>query len=214
MNIDFILEFYRDLDQNNNKAWFDTQRSRYEMVKKEINLFCVDFLKELTLLDPNYHSLLPKDCVYRINRDVRFSKNKSPYKNNTAIYAAIGGKKSNKAGFYFHLQPDNCFIAFGIYEFQPEDLAKVRQEIDYNFETFSKLLEEKYFKKHFGEISGEKLVNPPKGYDKDNPAIELIKHKSFIASSIIKSRDISVSLLIEKCKIGLPIVNFLNHAVS
>jgi len=214
MNIEFVLSFYNELDHHNNKAWFESQKPRYELVKKEIQVFCQYFLSELTKLDSNYQYLLPKDCVFRINRDVRFSKNKAPYKNNTGIYAAIGGKKSENAGFYLHLQPDNCFFAMGMYELEPKNLAKVRQEIDYNYENFSGILNQKSFKTTFGELKGEKLVNPPKGYEKENAAIEWIKHKSFIVTQVIDYKEITIQNLIEKCKLGLPFVNFLNQAIK
>ncbi len=121
--------------------------------------------------------------MFRINRDVRFSKDKSPYKNNMAGYFNVDGKKGNGAGYYLHIEPGKSFAAGGIWMPEPKDLIKIRQEIDYSFDDWKKIITNTSFKKTFTEgIKGEALVRPPKGYDEDNPAIQFIKQKSFIVT--------------------------------
>ncbi len=178
-----IIKFLSALKKNNNKQWFDTHRNQYELIKKEFRLFVGQLINSIAVFDNSINFLEPKDCVFRINRDVRFSKDKRPYKNNLAAYFNKGGKKGGGAGYYIHIEPGKSYMAAGVWMPPSEELSKIRQEIDYNFDEWKKLLSEKSFKKYFnGTIAfKESLVRPPKGYTEDNPAIEYIKLKSFVA---------------------------------
>lgn len=176
------LDFLKKLSKNNNKEWFDKNRPSYELVKKDMQQFTDALIKEIAKFDPAVAHLTSKDCTFRINRDVRFSKNKDPYKNNIGAYISELGKKGNKAGYYVHIQPNGeSFLAGGIYMPDSAMLAKIRQEIDYNTDSFKKIVFGKSFVKTFGELSGEKVKTAPKGYDKNHPEIELLKYKSYIA---------------------------------
>ncbi len=178
-----IIKFLSALKKNNNKQWFDTHRNQYELIKKDFRLFVGQLINSIAVFDNSINFLEPKDCVFRINRDVRFSKDKRPYKNNLAAYFNKGGKKGGGAGYYIHIEPGKSYMAAGVWMPPSEELSKIRQEIDYNFDEWKKLLSEKSFKKYFnGTIAfKESLVRPPKGYTEDNPAIEYIKLKSFVA---------------------------------
>lgn len=214
-----ILNFLRSLKKNNTKEWFDANRNTYETAKKEVQDFTTALIKELSKIDPSVAHLTYKDCLFRINRDVRFSKDKSPYKTNFGIYICAGGKKSMMAGYYLHVEPGASFIGGGLYMPMPPQLAKVRQEIDYNFDTFKKIITSRSFTKHYAGLNeGEdKLTRVPKGYEVDNPAAEYLKHKSFIVTKPLSDKEIlDKTLMPESIKAFQalkPLVEFLNESL-
>ena len=209
------LEFLKKLDKNNNKEWFDKNRTAFESAKKNIAEFTNELLKEMVKFEPSISSLIAKDCVFRIFRDVRFSKNKSPYKNNLGCYIAPGGKKSNYAGYYVHIQPNGqSFLAGGMYVPENDVLNKIRQEIDYNTIEFKKILEQKKFKALFGEIRGDKLKNPPKGYEKEHPEIELLKLKSFTVWHLLNDEALTQKDFVKKCAATFKELQKFNHFLN
>ena len=213
------FKFLSDLEKNNNKPWFDAHRPAYEAAKADVLEFCAALIKEMGKRDAGIAMLEPKQCVFRINRDVRFSKNKAPYKNNMGIYLNAQGKKTDTAGYYIHLQPGACFIAAGMWQPPAPVLAKVRQEIDYNFAEWKKIVNAAAFKKNIDGLRNEdKLVRPPKGYDEENPAIEFLKHKSFVASVALSEAKFTgkdaVKNVMDFCKAAEPLVLFLNRGLD
>jgi uncharacterized protein (TIGR02453 family) len=213
------LKFIKDLKKNNNKPWFDTNRKKYEEAKKDFVAFVDSLILSIAKFDPAVASLKAKDCIFRINRDVRFSKDKSPYKTNMGAYINPGGKKVNTPGYYFHCEPGGSFAAGGLYVPEPAVLAKVRQEIDYSFEEWKKIVNDKAFKKYFPKVDGiEVLSRPPKGYSDDNPAIEFLKMKSYIVSRPLTDAQFTdknllkeVSKTFETMK---PMIDFLNNGMN
>src|SRR6185369_7583421 len=164
------LKFLKDLKKNNNKPWFDAHRKQYEAAKNDFEILIQSILDKHSKNDPDLKELTAKKCMFRINRDVRFSKDKSPYKTNFGASMDKGGKKSGLAGYYFHLEPGKSFIGGGIWMPQPDALRKVRQEIDYGFDEFRKIVESKKFRSIFKEMySGEgmQLAKVPQGFEKD-----------------------------------------------
>ena len=185
--IDFLIK----LKKNNNKDWFDKNRPQYELIKIEFKNFINELIASIAKFDPSVKHLEAKDCIFRINRDVRFSTNKAPYKTNIAAFISPEGKKSISAGYYIHIQPGNCFLASGMWMPPAPQLSAVRQEIDYNADEFRKIILSKEFKKHFKELSQEdKVKTTPKGYEKTHPEIEFIKLKSFIAMKAIDDKEV------------------------
>ena len=174
------LDFFKDIKENNNKPWFEQNKPRYEVAKANYLRFIEELLVEIRKIEPIYEKDLKK-YASRIYRDVRFSKDKSPYKNNISslIERAPDYKK---CPFYLHIQPGESFIGGGIYQPEPDLLNRVRQEIDYNGSEFNSILNKKSFVDLFGKLSGDTLVRPPKGYDANNPNIELLKLKQYIVS--------------------------------
>jgi uncharacterized protein (TIGR02453 family) len=160
--------------------------------------------------------------MFRINRDVRFAKDKSPYKNNFGASINKAGKKAiSSAGYYFHLQPGQSFTGGGIWMPQPEDLRKVRQEIDYNLADLKKIIAAKSFKTVYGDLSQEaeyKLSRVPKGYEADNPAAEYLKLKSFIAMTSLADADLTSKDLVKKTIAAFnalqPLVAFINASIE
>ncbi|MES2847616.1 MAG: DUF2461 domain-containing protein [Bacteroidota bacterium] len=213
------LKFIKDLKKNNNKPWFDANRKKYEEAKKDFVAFVDSLILSIAKFDPAVASLKAKDCIFRINRDIRFSKDKSPYKTNMGAYINPGGKKINTPGYYFHCEPGGGFAAGGLYVPEPAVLAKVRQEIDYSFDEWKKIVNDKTFKKYFPKVDGiEVLSRPPKGYSDDNPAIEFLKMKSYIVSRPLTDAQFTdknllkeVSKIFETMK---PMIDFLNNGMS
>lgn len=175
------LHFLTDLTKNNNKAWFESHKADYLEAKENFESFITGFLKNLSAEEAGFGLLQAKNCIFRIYRDVRFSKNKTPYKDHLAAGINKGGKRVHVPGYHLHIAPGHAFFAGGIWRPEAEMLAKVRQEIDYNFDEFSGILKKVKASKLFDVIDDEEaLTRPPKGYAADNPAIEFIKMKSFI----------------------------------
>lgn len=177
MNI--IFDFLNDLSQNNNRPWFNENKKRYLAAHAEFERLVQDFIGEISLFDNTIGSLEAKDCIFRIYKDTRFSKNKDPYKINMGAYICRGGgRKSPYSGYYLHLQPGGqSILSGGLYMPEPAIIARVREDFDQYYEEFKAVLQDPDFKKYYSELQGEKLKNVPRGYDKNNPAAELLKHK-------------------------------------
>lgn len=214
------LTFLSQLHKNNNKPWFEANRKKYENAKADFLQLVEKSIHVIGEFDNTITPLEPKKCIFRINRDVRFSKDKSPYKNNMGASLNKGGKKIQNAGYYLHVEPNNSFIAGGIYMPMPPELNKVRQEIDYNYKEWKAIVEGKMFKKTFANgVEGiASLQRPPKGYYETNPAIHYLKMKSYIVSVALKNEELTDKKLIKKietiCKQIKPMLNFLNDAIE
>lgn len=215
------IKFLKDLKKNNSKEWFDKNRKVYEAAKEDFNNLVQTVIDKYSVRDEELASLNVKDCVFRINRDVRFSKNKAPYKTNMGGHFNRGGKKSIYAGYYFHLEPGESFVGGGLWMPEPEVLKKVRQEIDYSFDEFKGIVGNKKFKSTYGDLyteEGVKLSRPPKGYDDANPAVEFIKLKSFLAMQPITDAELTDKNLVKKITAAFdvlqPMVKFINRSLE
>ena len=212
------LKFLTDLKENNNRPWFEANRNRFEKIKTDFELFAEQLRKGIASFDTDIASLEIKHCTFRQYRDVRFSKDKRPYKINMGAYFNKGGKKLNTAGYYFHLEPGKSIIAGGLWMPEGPQLAKVRQEIDYNFDEWKSIISKPSFKKYFrgGLSTDEKLQRQPKGYTDDNPAIEYLKLKSFVARQPVHDDELmkknTSSEIIKSYKALKPMIDFLNRA--
>ncbi len=214
------IQFLTDLEKNNNKPWFEAHRKMYEAAKSDVQNLAGQLIPAIAAFDTPIGTLLPKDCTFRINRDVRFSKDKKPYKNNMAAYFSKGGKKAEVAGYYFHCQPGQSYAAGGFYSPTPAALAAIRQEIDYNFKEWSGIVNSKPFKKYFPKgVDGiESLVRPPKGCTEDNPAIHFLKMKHFIVSKPFTNEELQHKTLVKEIakvfETLKPMADFLNRAIE
>lgn len=179
MDLKPTLNFLADLAKNNNRDWFQEHKKTYDASKKSVLEIIQNLIDEIAKFDPSLDGVEAKSCLFRINRDIRFSKDKSPYKTNFGALMGSAGKKTEGTGYYFHIMPGQNFIGGGIYMPPAEKLAAIRQEIDYNPDALVKLIESKDFKDTFGKIQGEALKTAPKGYPKDHPHIELLRFKSY-----------------------------------
>jgi uncharacterized protein (TIGR02453 family) len=216
-----MIPFLKKLAKNNNKAWFDANRPSYVEAKTTFENFVASLISAYGKHDPSIAHLTAKECMFRINRDVRFSKDKSPYKTNLGASISSGGKKSPFAGYYVHIEPGVSFAGGGMWMPMPEQLAKVRQEIDYNFDEFLSLIKSPTFKKQYQQLyTGDdvSLSRVPKGYDAENPAAEYLKLKSFIAMRPITDEEIASGDLEKICvnafKALKPLVEFINRGIE
>ena len=177
------LKFLKDLKSYNYREWFKENKDRYDRAATNFSDFIGALLKELSKFDPGISGLEPKDCIFRIYRDTRFAKDKSPYKTNMGAHILANGRKTehSQAGYYVHLEPGNSFLAGGAYRPPAAWIKNIRQEIDRDAATFKKIISTKTFREYFGALEGEKLKTAPKGFPKDHPEIDLLRFKSFLA---------------------------------
>lgn len=214
------LKFLKDLKNNNEKTWFNAHRNSYELARLDIHQLIEKILSTLSIKDTNLQHLLAKDCIFRIHKDARFSKNAPPYKTNFGASLTKGGKKSGFAGYYLHIEPGKSFVGGGLYMPIADTLKKVRQEIDYHTEEFKKTIEANPFKKIYKHLDTQafSLSTVPKGYNKHQAGIEYIKLKSFVAAKPLTDKDITSPTLfktiIQSFKALTPMITFLNRAIN
>ncbi len=179
MDLKQVFDFLIDLKSNNNRDWFQDNKEYFLMSKSLFEQFIDKLIPKLMEIDKSIGNISAKDCIYRIYRDVRFSKDKRPYKNHFGALIGATGRKSTKAGYYIHIEPDASFIGGGIYKPDSTVLKLIRNEIYYNIDEFKSIINDDSFKSKFPEIIGEKLKLPPKGFPKDFQDIDLLKYKSY-----------------------------------
>jgi uncharacterized protein (TIGR02453 family) len=220
MNLEFILKFLKDISKHNDRVWFEKNKHRYLEAKQGFEDFVAALLKDMAIFDEGLAGLDPKKLPFRIYRDVRFSKDKRPYKTNMAAGFSPNGKLVQEPGYYVHLEPGNkSFIAGGIYMPDAANLSKVRQEIDYNADKLLKILNAASFKKLFNGLSdSDRLKTMPKGYAKDHPHIDLLKNKSFTVSHNYTDKEILdkkiIKTMVSHCKAIKPLNDFIREAIA
>ena len=215
----YYLDFFKDLAPNNNKDWFDVNRKRYEKsVKKPFQEFVQHIISEIAKKDKSFRDVEAKDCIFRINRDIRFSKDKSPYKLMMSAVVAPNGKKSKAVnGVYFELTPEHVRVYGGVYEIEKEDLQLVREGIAADPAKFKKAYSDPGFKSVFGEIQGEKNKTLPKEFREAGEKEPLIYNKQwyfyaqFPAEKVL---DAKLDKLILDCfDAGRPVENYFNELI-
>ena len=219
MDHKLTLKFLKDIARNNNRSWFEKNKARYLEVKNGFDDFLENVHGRLLKFDQSLANLNPRKIAFRIYRDVRFSKDKRPYKTNMGAGFSSKGKMDQEPGYYIHFEPGRCFIAGGLYMPNPENLAKVRQEIDYNPDRLLKILNDKKFKRLFkGLDDWDKVKTAPKGYPKDHPHIEILKNKSFVVSHAFTDTEVTSknfpSKVAETARVLKPFNDYLAEAIS
>ncbi len=218
MDLQFALNFLQDLSNNNHKEWMDDNKKRYLQAKENVIQFVADILSKTSQFDSSVSSIEPKKTLFRINRDIRFSKNKDPYKTNFGAFLVEGGKKSGNAGYYFHLQPANSFFGGGIYQPSSDILSKVRQEIDYNGNELKAIINTKEFTQTYSEpFSEDRLKTAPKGYPKDHEHLELLQLKHYVFMRSATDQEVVAPNFGERVaddfKVLYPFNQFFNRAL-
>jgi uncharacterized protein (TIGR02453 family) len=211
-----MYSFLKILAENNNRPWLEENRSWYEAAKAEAEKRVEACINEIAKFE-DLGDLKPKQAMFRIHRDVRFSKNKDPYKKNFSAMISRDGKRAMSGfGYYIHFQPGESFMAAGVYEPTSEQLVKIRQEIDYNVEALKTIIENPDFAKRFGQMLGTQLKTAPKGYPKDHPEINLLRYNQFYYSTAFTEEEVLSEefpkKLAEMCKQIRPFLEFLNRA--
>ena len=210
-----IYEFLLELRENNNRDWFQANKSKYETAKKDFELFVELSIEQIKEIDPNIAGLNAKECIFRIFRDVRFSNDKRPYKTNFGAFLTKGGRKSKYGGYYIHIEPEQSFLGGGCYMPAANVLKANREEIYHNPEEFIGIVENPEFVKHYPELYGEKLKSAPRGFPKDFEHIGLLNYKHYavgktISDEIVNSEKFSKEII--KAFTALyPLNRFLNR---
>ena len=187
-----ILDFLRELRDNNSREWFEANRSRYEAARDAFESLVAELLGAFGPVE-DLSGVRVKDCVFRINRDLRFSRDKSPYKSTMSALLGPNGRKSGGRAYYLHLEPDgNSMLAGGSHDPSPDELGRIRQALERDAGPFKKIIRSAAFAGNFGALEGESLKTAPQGYAKDHPDIELLRMKQFLAVHRL-SDDMAVS---------------------
>ena len=215
------LKFLEDLAANNNTDWMHANKKRYENYKKDYHHFIASILAEMKPLDKSLEPLEIKNCTFRINRDIRFSKDKSPYKTNMGVWLTQNKFRKNSPGYYIHFEKGNSFIAGGVWCPEADELKKIRKEIAFFYDDLETIINDVKFKSSFKELTRDEvntLKKAPKDFESNHPAIEFLKLKSFTASekiddSLFTNKDYS-KIISQKLIILKPLNDFLNRALE
>ena len=221
-----ILEFLKALSANNNREWFTENKAWYQACYARFVDFSAEYIKRLAELDPSLAVLQPKDCIWRIYRDVRFSHDKRPYKEWFGVFPASGvpgqpktfGKKSMRGGYYVHIQPGQCMFAGGIWDPGKELLDALRKEIEANYEEVETIMAapswQKYFSDDFDPYWGM-LKKVPAGFDPNFKHADWLKHKTYTFSTPLTDEQVSspdfIDQIVEIAAAGKPMNDFLNY---
>jgi uncharacterized protein (TIGR02453 family) len=215
------LQFLADLIANNNTEWMHANKKRYENYKKDYHLYIASLLEEMKKLDPTLEPLEIKNCTFRINRDIRFSKDKSPYKTNIGIWFTQNKFRKNSPGYYVHFEEGKSFIAGGVWCPEASELKQIRKEIEFFHDDLEKIVADKNFKTAFVEFTRDEtnsLKKAPKDFDPNHPAIEFLKLKSYTVSQKIDDKlftqpDFSKTIA-QKLILMKPMNDFLRRALE
>lgn len=218
INLEPILTFLVNIGNNNNKIWFDQNRQDYEAARDAFESFVNLLIDEFRVSD-DLQDLTARDCVSRIYRDIRFSKDKSPYKTNMWATIAPGGKKATRMGYHFAIQPHGrSIIASGMWEPTPDQLSRFRQAIDHDAAKFKQITRTKSFLDYFGGIEGEKLKTAPQGYDRSHPEIELLQYKQILLAHYFSDEQVLADDFLGQvtagCRAMRPLVDYLNSILG
>ncbi len=216
-----LFDFLRDLKQNNDKAWFEENKQRYESVVREPLLkFIADFAIHLAKISPYFEADPRKvgGSLFRIYRDIRFSTDKSPYKTHAGIqFRHESGRDVHAPGFYLHLEPDNVCTAIGVWQPDIETLGKIRDAIVAHPTRWQKIFSDEKFAAIF-TLEGDKLKKAPKGYDPNHTLIEILKYKElYIFTSFSEGKACTVDFIeryAEVCHLAKPFIEFLTKAIG
>ncbi len=216
------LQFLKDLKLNNAKDWLNDNKSAYDHAKSDILTLASELIKAISAFDLTISgaNLEPKKCITRLNRDLRFAKDKTPYKTDYYIVLNHSGKNSPSAFYYLHIEPNNCFVGGGVYNPEPEQLRKIRQEIDYAFDEWNVIINNQTFKQTFpsGINNSGILTRIPKEFDESSEASKYLKMKGYFTKENLSDNEMltneTFTKIISCFKNTKPLVDFLNRAIS
>ena len=214
-----VINFLKLIETNNDRDWFNANRPVYELAREQFELTLSSIIAGISSFDTSIGLLTAKECMFRIYRDVRFSKNKLPYKTNMGASIKSGGRKSGNSGYYLHIESGKSFIGGGIFMPEAVTLKKIRQEIYFNAEEFKKIINHADFKKAFGELSTEDMLKrPPKDFPADFPDIALLKYKSYVVGHSLTDEEVVsenlITTALDASKAMKPFIDFLNRAID
>lgn len=220
MNIQNILQFLQELKLNNNREWFASNKKWFEQVKLEFEQISKELILEISKFDEDIKHVDAKDCIFRIYRDTRFSHDKTPYKTHFGVFVASdGGRKSQRGGYYIHLDPDGCFVGVGVWGPEPVLLKALRQSVYDNIDELNEIRQSKDFSRYFVDFFEEdKLKTVPQGFPKDFKEAELLKLKHYLVDYKFDDKQANsedfVTLVVDVLRSGYPLNRFLNYTVD
>lgn len=212
-----ILSFLTDLSRHNDREWFTANKDRYLEAHHRFEAFTAEYIRRLAELEPALAGLTPKDCIWRIYRDVRFSTDKRPYKEWFGAFPAVkGGKKSMRGGYYIHLQPGHCMFAGGIWCPNPDLLKALRTEIEANYDEVESIMAAPSWQRYFGDFDTDYMLKKvPAGFDPDFVHADWLKRKAYTFSTPLTDSEVCapdfMDRLIEIAAAGKPMNDFLNY---
>lgn len=213
-----ILTFLTELNENNNREWFNEQKPRFQELRLQFEDIVQQFIDELGKTNSAIANQKAKDCIFRIYKDVRFSKDKRPYKTSFSAHISEGGRKGNLCGHYLHIEPNGTILAGGTWAPPSNILYEIRDAIYADNEEFKDIVYSDEFKANFGELEGTKLKNGPKGFPKDFEDIELLKYKSFLAIHRLDDKQVLDETFfnhsVQVFEQMRPLNNFINRAIK
>lgn len=214
-----ILSYLRQLEANNNKAWFDAHKAEYQEVRAHFNAIVEKLIDGIAAFDPSVKGVGIKECTYRIHKDMRFSRDGLPYKTHFGAYICRGGKKSGYSGYYFHIgtgsgeeYPCRSFLAVGNYYMEPKVLRIVREDIELGGGDFDRII--KALHPSLSLDQDQKLKRPPLGFDAEGPYIDFIKLKNFCLSGVYDDTDLDIEEILKVFKSAKPFLDYINRAIQ
>ena len=207
-----IFQFFKQLAKNNNREWFEQHKPEFKALETEVKQFGEALKDKL-----NQHDSIDRFKVFRIYRDVRFSKDKTPYKTHFGL-TWHRTKPEFRGGYYLHLKPDDIFLACGFWDPAPADLKRIRQEIDMDADEYREIINEPNFKRIWGDLQGDAVKTAPKGYAKDHPNIDLLRHKQHIFMVRYTEEDVAATDFIDRLDTALqavrPFVDYMSAVLT
>ncbi len=198
IDLEPVLEFLKGLRRHNERPWFESHRANYQEARFRFEDFVAVLVREIGRSE-RLGPITPKDCIFRLNRDLRFSRDKSPYKPYMSAYIAPGGRKSRNLGYYIHLEPgDRSMIAGGFHEPEPGQMAQWRMAIDRDPRSLKRIVADKSFRTYFGELKGERLKTAPQGYPRDHPELDLLRLKQVTVARPMSDADVRRSSFVRE----------------
>lgn len=210
------LKFLKDLDKNNDREWFTKHKQTYLNAYENVMEFADKLITEMNRHD-EIEETSGKQSMYRIYRDVRFSKEKTPYNPRFAI-GLQRSTKLRRGGYYLNIKPGNCFLACGFWGPNAADLKRIREDIDYNYRQWNKILNAKSIKQNFGALTGDKVNTAPRGFDAGHPAIDLLRHKQFILRHNFTDKEATAPAFLKEVnsifKSVRPYLNYMSEILT
>ena len=208
------LDFLKQLKKHNSREWFSAHKNLYNDAYWNVSDIAMFLIENIHSFDDSVRGVDPKDCIFRIVRDTRFSPDKTPYKTNFGVFIKRDGRKTPGAGYYLHIEPGSCMISGGIYMPPAKELAAIRAAIAADPEVMRKILAEPHFAEEFGHLWGDTVKTAPRGYPKDHPSIDLIRHKHYIVGKEISDDEVIGSSFPKSCVNSFRIVCRFNQYLN
>jgi len=215
---EIILPFLKELVENNNREWFHANKAKYTTAKEAFEQFNELLIAQIAEFDPMIKGMEPKDCIFRIFRDVRFSNDKRPYKTNFGTYIAQGGRKSMNPGYYLHIEPNASFLGGGMYMPAPDKLKAIRTRIFEDAEELKEIINDPEFAEHYKLYDGDKLKTAPKGFPKDFENIDLLRYKHYAPTGMLSNKELTdnnfFDMLLDRFEILKPFNDYLRDSIE